>query len=476
MSISLTQVAQQFSYNASNPLQFTSIYFVIFLLLVLGINALLSNLPKARVVFLTLVSFYFYYKASGYYVVLLGLSAGVNYGLGLLIGTTRVQWQRLTLLWLAIGVNVYVLGVFKYGGLLHSLYNGTHGASVLIIPIAISFFTFENISYIVDVYKRNTRAQSNVFNYFLFISFFPKLIAGPIIRAKQFMPQLAQQFVLSTLRFKYGLLLITQGYLYKCLLADTLGVYLVDTIYLQPTYYTPAQVVLAVLAYTLQIYFDFSGYTHIARGIASWLGIRVPLNFNAPYSASSITEFWQRWHISLSTWLRNYVYIQLGGNKHGAWRTYLNLLLTMAVGGLWHGASWQFMWWGVAHGLLLALERIIKPSLSAPRWLGQCYTFISVTLLWVLFRANSYTQAMQVYKAMCSSTASVTQNIQGLMHYPWALGAFAVGVVVLIIEKRLTLKLRLSIPTLVYVLVLAIVMAYVAVLQQEQAGFIYFQF
>ncbi|MBC7413121.1 MAG: MBOAT family protein [Bacteroidia bacterium] len=476
MPISLTQVAQQFSYIISNPLQFTSIYFVVFLVLVLGINALIGNLPKVRVVFLTLVSFYFYYKASGYYVVLLGLSAGVNYGLGLLIGTTRVQWQRLTLLWLAIGVNVYVLGIFKYGGLLQALYNGTHSVSAFIIPIAISFFTFENISYIVDVYKRNTRAQRNVFNYFLFISFFPKLIAGPIIRAKQFMPQLSHRFALSTSRFKYGLILITQGYLYKCILADTLGVYLVDTIYLQPNYYTPAQVVLAVLAYTLQIYFDFSGYTHIARGIACWLGIRIPLNFNAPYSASSITEFWQRWHISLSTWLRNYVYIPLGGNKHGAWRTYLNLLLTMAVGGLWHGASWQFMWWGLAHGLLLAIERLIKPYISAPRKLGQCYTFVSVTLLWVLFRANSYTQAVQVYKAMYSSTASATQNIQGLMHYPWALCAFILGIVLIIIEKRLTLKLRLSVPTFLYMLALALVMVYVALLQQEQAGFIYFQF
>ncbi len=476
MTTTLAKIIELLQYNAANPLQFTSVYFVVFLLLVLGVNALLSNYTKVRLVFLTIASLYFYYKASGYYVVLLGLSAFVNYGFGLLIGTTANNLQRLVLMWLSVGVNVYLLAVFKYGSLLIALFTGKPSATGFILPIAISFFTFENISYIVDVYKRTVSAQRNVIHYFLFISFFPKLIAGPIISAKDFMPQLNVQFKLSNNRFKYGIMLIAQGYVYKCLLADTLSVYLVDPVYLHTSYYTSAQVVLACVSYALQIYFDFSGYTHIARGIASWLGVRIPINFNVPYSAGSITEFWQRWHISLSRWLRNYVYIPLGGNKHGALRTYFSLLLTMAIGGLWHGAAWQFMWWGVAHGLLLAIERVLKPYYKAPRWLGQCYTFVSVALLWVLFRASSYSQVLQLCKAMCNSATSATQNIASLLYYPWALVALIVGIVLVVIEPRITVKLRLRVPTLVYVLLLALVMVYVAVVQQEQAGFIYFQF
>jgi alginate O-acetyltransferase complex protein AlgI len=474
----LHKLLHTLSYNANEPWQFMSVYFMLFLIVVFSLNALLANKPKWRIILLCTASVYFYYMASGVYVVLLLLSIIANYGLGLLIGLTQQYYTRFALLWLSVAINVYLLAIFKYSSFIKAL---IYGASVttqnLVLPIAISFFTFENISYVVDVYKRNTRAETRFINYFLFISFFPKLIAGPIIRAKHFIPQLAANYNISALRYKYGLTLIMQGYFYKCILADTIAVHLVNPIYINPSYFTSAQIVVACLGYTLQIYLDFSGYTHIARGIAAWLGIRVPINFNAPYTSQSITEFWQRWHISLSTWLRNYVYIPLGGNKKGAVLTYINLLLTMLIGGLWHGAALQFMLWGLLHGALLALERLgSKAKYTLPLWFKTINTFITVSLLWILFRAPNFATAQQVYNGLYNKWQNIPNNIHSIMVNKGSISVLIIALLIITVENKITVKKRLQIPSWLYIIALVCVLVYVAVLQKEQATFIYFQF
>jgi len=245
----------------------------------------------------------------------------------------------------------------------------------------------------MDVYRRQVAAVHNIVDFGFYVSFFPQLVAGPIVRAREFIPQIYRPFVLTEKQVWHATFLILSGLTKKIVFSDYIAVNLVDRVFESPFLYSGFEILTAIYGYTLQIYCDFSGYTDIAIGLALLLGFRLPLNFNSPYKSLSIGEFWRRWHISLSSWLRDYLYIPLGGNRQGKLRTYINLMVTMTLGGLWHGASWRFVLWGIWHGTGLIIDKLLKPLTSRlPAWIaswsGFFVTFHFVVAGWILFRAN----------------------------------------------------------------------------------------
>ncbi|MDE6559047.1 MAG: MBOAT family protein, partial [Muribaculaceae bacterium] len=272
-----------------------------------------------------------------------------------------------------------------------------------ILPVGISFYTFQSISYVVDVYKQRIHPTRNWFDYLFFLSFFPALVAGPIVRADYFLPQLKKNLRPTSAMIWSGLWLIIIGIIKKALIADYIAQYN-DLIFNDPSLYTGVQTLMGVLGYTMQIYCDFSGYSDMAIGLALIMGFRLGINFNSPYQSKNLTEFWRRWHISLSSWLRDYLYIPLGGNRKGTFRTYLNNFLTMLIGGLWHGAAWKFIFWGAMHGVGLAIHKACKPVLEKipNNWfvvfISWALTFVYVSLLWVFFRAADFSQSIQIIK------------------------------------------------------------------------------
>jgi len=313
-------------------------------------------------------------------------------------------------LFMLIGVicPLVMLGVFKYANFFLSSFEKVFGKEDLvtlnlILPLGISFFTFSAISYVVDVYRKKHSASNDFVKVALYISFFPKLIAGPIMRASEFLPQLDEDRTVSFKNIEVGLQIFIFGLFKKVVLADHLAVF-VNEVFATPVAFSSQTVVLAAVSYSLQIYFDFSGYTDMAIGIAKSLGYDLCKNFNLPYISRNVTEFWKRWHISLSSWLQDYLYIPLGGNRKGEIRTYLNLLLTMILGGLWHGANWTFILWGGMHGLGLCIhkvfmkwrkDKIYKPSLLI-KIMSILFTFIFVTICWVFFRAPDIQTAFTI--------------------------------------------------------------------------------
>lgn len=371
-------------------------YFALVLLLYFG-------LPERFSKYVLLVACFVFYGAWNVnFVFLLGGYILFNYGSGLAIG--RAQGRRATLLLcLAVAANIATLGFFKY--YMFFVSNLGHLFAIpeefrlirIVLPVAISFYTFEAIAYNMDVWRRVVAPRRNLLDFSLFMSFFPRLIAGPIIRPAQFLPQLAARRAPSTEDIRWGVFQILKGLIKKTVFADQFAI-MADAYY--NTQIGQGLMVAAwvgAFAFAMQIYFDFSGYTDIARGCARLLGFDLPRNFDRPYLASDIADFWRRWHISLSSWLRDYLYIPLGGSRRGPARTLLNLLLTMALGGLWHGASWNFLLWGIYHGLLLCLHRGWRairgegrPATRLGGVAGVALTFLVVLLGWVPFRAPDF--------------------------------------------------------------------------------------
>jgi D-alanyl-lipoteichoic acid acyltransferase DltB (MBOAT superfamily) len=276
----------------------------------------------------------------------------------------------------------------------------------LFLPIGISFYTFQSISYLVDV-KRNKIAIPRFQDYLLYMTFFPHLVAGPIVRAKDFLPQLKRKLRITSAHVSEGFYLITKGLIKKAIIADFVGQY-VDIIFASPSGSSGLESLVATLCYTLQIFCDFSGYTDMAIGIALLMGYQLCLNFDSPYQSTSITEFWRRWHISLSTWLRDFIYIPIGGNRKGFALQLLFLLITMSVGGIWHGADWKFLWWGVGHGVILICHKLVIKLLpeSTNRWWrlsGWFFTFSAVAILWIPFRALSTSDSIIIIEKIFTS-------------------------------------------------------------------------
>ena len=353
---------------------------------------------------LLVFSLLFYAWGEGVYVLVMIVSGLANYAFARWIADSPDTSRRMAL-GVGVATNLAALVFFKYAGFLVGAFNGVTGAGLPVpqihLPIGISFFTFHAISYLVDVYRRDLPAERSAAKVLLYIALFPQLIAGPIMRFGTVRKEIHARDI-TVEKFALGLKFFVIGLGQKVLIANTLATP-VDAIFkLPPEALNSAIAWLAVSGYTLQIYFDFAGYSNMAIGLGLMLGFYFPLNFNYPYISQSITEFWRRWHISLSTWFRDYLYIPLGGNRRGAARTYANLLIVFILCGLWHGASWTFVIWGLYHGLFLVLERlglggVLKRTVPELR---HVYTLLVVMVGWVFFRANDLPQALQFLAAM----------------------------------------------------------------------------
>ncbi|UCG26639.1 MAG: MBOAT family protein [Bacteroidales bacterium] len=407
-----------FNYSEENPLLFTRIYFWIFFTILLLLYSIIYRRKALRNVYLFLMSLFFYFKSGGYFFSLLIISTVVDYTVGLLIHQSKSTPVRKLYVALSLLVNLGMLAYFKYTYFLTDVFNqvfngqvetvnilarwsnnylGSHfDISRIILPVGISFFTFQTISYTLDVYRGKVEPVRNILDFGFYVSFFPQLVAGPIVRAADFIPQLYREFELSVREMGHAFFLILSGLVKKMLISDYISINFVDRVFSDPLAYTGFENLMGVYGYSLQIYCDFSGYTDIAIGVGLLLGFRLPVNFNSPYKAGNISNFWKRWHISLSSWLRDYLYIPLGGSRKGRIRTGVNLLITMLLGGLWHGASLRFVIWGGLHGVGLVFHKLWlrffpvkrKPS-RLRKFLTVFLTFHFVTLLWIVFRADN---------------------------------------------------------------------------------------
>lgn len=461
-----------FSFNELKPLIFTQLDFWLFFIFVMFVFSFLHKKLLTRSIFLSVVSIFFYYKTSGIYVTLLIVSLFANYFLGNGIEKAKTNSSRNIQLTSAILFNLLTLGYFKYAyfftesfnKMFHTKFEVVNQLSVwangfagdgtfvekIILPVGVSFFTFQSISYVVDIYRKDIEPVKNFFEYSFFVTFFPQLVAGPIVRAKDFIPQIRKPFTLSNEQFSWALILITKGLFKKIILADYIAVHFIDKIADAPQAYPGFVSILAMWGYSLQIYADFSGYTDIAIGLSCLMGFVLLPNFNSPYKAISVADFWRRWHKSLGSWFRDYLYIPLGGNKTGGLATYiasliififllfitqwyeliyvygglmtlyfivwfyfpfyknfihrdLNLLITMVVGGLWHGASENFVIWGTMNGIALIVYNYWKKispyenstTLIVRFWrIFITFQFITFTRIWFRLEDSSEPLAM----------------------------------------------------------------------------------
>jgi len=395
---------------------FNSYTFVLFF----GVVLVLHHMPfneRVRKVQLLLASYVFYAAWNPPFVVLLWLSTLVDWFAARGIERSERVGSRRAWLGLSLLTNLGLLSTFKYGQFLLDNFTSAVNAmgvayqpaeSSLILPIGISFYTFQTLSYTIDVYRGNSRTARRFVDYALYVTFFPQLVAGPIVRATDFLPQVRRLPRTTAVDLSWGVMLMIVGMFQKVVLADTFLAPVSDTVFTSAAEAGAAEAWIGALAFTGQIFFDFAGYSTIAVGAAMCLGFALPDNFRSPYAAVGFSDFWRRWHISLSTWLRDYLYIPMGGNRLGIGRTQVNLLMTMLIGGLWHGASWVFVAWGALHGLYLVIERAVSArwgdvslwqSLPGRVLLGLV-TFAAVVVGWVLFRAETFGQAWSMLAAM----------------------------------------------------------------------------
>lgn len=396
------KLGQQFLYNPQEPLIFNSGFFLFLFAGFLIIYILLHKTHRPKLIFVTLFSLYFYYKSSGIYFLLLISTTVIDYNLARILAKAVIPWKRSAILALSLIANLGLLGYFKYTNFLHEIFSNLAGVEFhpfdIFLPVGISFFTFQSLSYTIDVYRKKLEPVDHLLDYAFFISFFPQLVAGPIVRAADFLPQLSKPTIVTKQMLGRGVFLICTGLFKKAVISNYISLNFVDRIFDAPALYTGLENLFGVYGYALQIYCDFSGYSDMAIGIALLLGFHFNLNFDSPYQSKNITEFWRRWHMSLSSWLRDYLYISLGGNRKGKIRTYINLFLTMLLGGLWHGAAFRFILWGALHGLALGVHKFILSFKWPPvrnsflktsgTILSVIFTFHFVCFCWIFFRAQ----------------------------------------------------------------------------------------
>ncbi|MFN2335358.1 MAG: MBOAT family protein [Bacteroidales bacterium] len=415
-------VAYILKYNPRQSFIFTTTGFWIFFLVVMAGFALMHKKRAMCHTWLLLVSLYFYYRVGGLFIILLMLTTALTYFTALMTG--RAERKAGKRLWLITNIVLLLgfLSYFKYAGFItetiNSLFNTAFVAhdifsawsnsmlgtsfdiNTIVLPVGISFFTFQALSYSIDVYRGRMMPERNFIDFAFYLTFFPQLVAGPIVRASEFIPQMRGEYTISRNEFGYGVFLILQGLIKKMLISDLISVGFIDRVFDTPALYSGFENLMAVYGYGLQIYCDFSGYTDIAIGVAMLMGFRLPLNFNSPYKAANIGDFWRRWHISLSRWLKDYLYIPLGGNRKGPVRTGINLMITMLLGGLWHGAAMRFLIWGGLHGVALVADKAwqwifrgVRSKSRMARIAGIILTFNFVSFAWIFFRAGTTEEA-----------------------------------------------------------------------------------
>lgn len=546
-AITSENVINWFIYNPKEPLLFNTPLFLGLFVVFYAIYIATRNTFRLRLVYVICFSLFFYYKSSGVYFLLLLLSSVVDYTLGYFMFQETREIQRKVYLWFSVMLNLTFLGYFKYTNFLIGNYNDLFGGRFafydVILPVGISFYTFQSISYIIEIYRKEITPTKSYVDYLFFVSFFPQLVAGPIVRAKDFLPQIYSKLHVTKEDINHALFLIIGGLIKKTVISDYISINFVDRVFDSPNSYTAFENLMAAYGYTIQIYCDFSGYSDMAIGIALLLGFKLPVNFRTPYKSVSITEFWRRWHISLSTWLKDFLYISVGGNRHGSFAGFLfpalfffglivwgityspvsnipliisiaglavftlsfvlskdrertmftnvNLLTTMLLGGLWHGASLRFIIWGALHGIALAVHKIFMeyfPSNknSTTLWsrftnlLSLLLTFHFVAFCWLFFRAKDFTTALDVIKNIGQVTFAPQQWETIIMGYKNVFLLMAIGYIWHFLPDGFTTTLEKTFfktPLIIKGVILGLV--YWLVFAAASAGpqpFIYFQF
>ncbi len=482
-------------YSSTSPLLFNTGLFIFFFLTFIAGYTLLSSRHTVplRLLYVTAFSYYFYYKNAGAWCMLLAVITLVNFFCAIGMERSGNQKARKRWMWAAVGFMLTQLAFFKYTNwVLSTLADFTllpEGTRLdLPMLIGISFFTFQSMSYIIDVYRRQMPATRSLTDFAFFVSFFPTLLAGPILRARTFLPQLRQPVHITHQMMGSGTWFIIMGLFKKCIISDYISQNFVSRIFDNPALYSGLENLLGVYGYALQLYCDFSGYSDMAIGIALWMGFSLPANFRAPYKSDSITDFWRRWHISLSSWLRDYLYISMGGNRCSRWRMYFNQFMTMLLGGLWHGASWNFVIWGSVHGIALCLHKAWQQLLGHDkhyhptglrRVLAVVLTFHLVCFSWLFFAGSSFEASAAMLTQIFTNFQPqlITQFVAG---YPEVTSLMVLGFVLHFLPTRLnerTEALMGRTPSILLAVLLALTIIWVIQVKgSEIQPFIYFKF
>ncbi len=545
-----------FEFSKKYPLDFTQMSFWIFFVIVYAGFALTYKRLFIRNLFLFLVSCFFYYKTSGLFVMLLLFSTVTDFYFGRQIDKSQDEGHRKLFVTLSVCLNLFVLSYFKYAYFFTDAYNtifhtdhkvfnylaywgngfhskGYFSVDEIVLPVGISFYTFQTISYTVDIYRRKLKSLDSILDFGLYVTFFPQLVAGPIVRAEEFVPQLLRPTQITKEDFNRATYFIFKGLIKKMLFANFIAVEFLDRVFEMPTMYSGFTNLMALVGYSLQVYGDFAGYTDIAIGLALLMGFELPRNFNSPYKAINTGDFWKRWHISLSTWLKDYLYIPLGGNRTGSWAsvtialvlvsvaligvgnpyfsliigllllggtllamkserfqhyitTNINLMLTMVLGGLWHGASWKYILWGGINGLGIVfykLWRKVSPYEHSTHWLAHFWkvfsTFIFIVFVRLYFRGEDMERIGQFYDQLWNNM-DLSSSGQVLWYFRDAFAVILLGYTVHWLPQSLKDKIEEA----YYqspIWVKALIMAVVAVIcyqtfSNDAPAFIYFQF
>lgn len=487
-------ILQQLTYTPGEPMLFSSGVFWALFIVFIPVYAMLRSRLWQMVTFVVLFSFFFYYKSSGFFVILLGATSLVDWTMSRVLVRLQRRALRRLCVWVSLLCSLGILGYFKYVNFFLANWNSIAGSNFapleIILPVGISFYTFQSISYIVDVYKGRVAPTKTWLEYVFFLSFFPALVAGPIVRADYFLPQIRQSNHATRDEIYTGLWLIILGIVKKAIIADYIAQYNDLIFNVDPVTgpaYSGFETFMGIIGYTMQIYCDFSGYSDMAIGIALIMGFKLAVNFNFPYKSTNLTEFWRRWHISLSTWLRDYIYIPLGGNRRGKVRTYINNFATMVIGGLWHGAAWKFVFWGAMHGAGLAVHKAGKPWLDRRPWTSSwpmraffwLLTMTFVAALWVFFRANSWSDSWVILQHAVTDFSWDYLEPFATVRWLWLI-LMAVIIVAHAMPSNFWPRvgdLFVRSPWIVKLLVFVIVVQLVLELRGEEvAPFIYFQF
>lgn len=545
-----------FEFSENTPLIFTRIDFWIFFVVVYAVFALIYKRIHLRNIFLFLVSLYFYYKTSGLFVLLLIFSTLTDFFLGKYIYQSTNILNRKILVTTSVIVNLLVLSYFKYAYFFTESYNylfhthhevfnylaywgngfsskGYFRVDSIILPVGISFYTFQTISYSVDIYRKKIVPLKSLLDFGFYVAFFPQLVAGPIVRAENFVPQILKSTQISADEFSKGTFLILKGLIKKMLFADFIAMQFLDRVFEMPNMYSGFTNIMALVGYSLQVYGDFSGYTDIAIGLALLMGFHLPINFNSPYKATSCGNFWKRWHISLSTWLRDYLYIPLGGNRGGSWAsilitllfiiiaiisvndplfaiivgfllilvafgafynrifrnhlsTNINLMLTMLIGGLWHGASWKFVLWGGINGLGIVVNKLwkkVSPYEKSTHWLAHLWkvssTFLFIVYVRLYFRGEDM-ERIELWYTQVFNNMRLSESLDVIYHFRSAFFVMIIGYITHWIPRSAKEALEdyyadSHFLVKVFVAVVVVIICYQAYSSDFQP-FIYFQF
>lgn len=488
-SLTWEEVQSWFVYDPKSPLLFNSGLFLGFFLVFYFIYILTYKNDRFRTIYVLLFSLFFYYNAGGIYFILLIICSIVNYLLTEWLYKTEEQKSKKFLITFIVVLNLGILFYYKYTNFFIDNVNAVFGGHIpfqnIILPIGISFYIFQAISYAVDLYRKEIEPARNMLDYSFYLCFFPQLVAGPIVRAKDFLPQMYSRLKLTKEEMGMAIFLILVGLIKKAIISDYVSLNFVDRVFDAPSSYSSIENFLATYGYAIQIYCDFSGYSDMAIGIALLMGFKLPENFRTPYQSESVTEFWKRWHISLSSWLRDYLYISMGGNRKGKVRTYINLFLTMLIGGLWHGASWKFVVWGGLHGLALAIERFMKQYIKLPsnifvKVIRVLITFHFVSFCWIFFRARNFDTAIELIRNIGHLSFDIQQWLTVFTVYKNVLILIAIGFIMHFLPNCLVDSMKsgfIKLPVVGKAVIIGLVFWLVyATASSEAQPFIYFQF